>query len=165
MTRETETTVPTPRRTLRRNAGVAFFAAIAGALTVYYCVLHSKPFTQNAFLVANIRPVSPLVEGYVTSIRVRNHQFVRRGEELFTTFRVPYELKVAELAHAVSEKEAVRDALDAELAAAGAELKRTEAEAANREFLAAQAAEMYGSGAVSQTYAEETRRAAEAGDR
>ena len=164
MNRETETTtaaVPR-RRSLRRHAGIALFAAVAATLTVYYCILHSKPFTQNAFLVANIRPVSPLVEGYVTSIRVRNHEFVRRGEVLFTTFRVPYELKVVELTHAVAEKEAVCDALDAELAAAQAELKRAEAEAANREFLAAQAAEMYGSGAVSQTYAEETRRASEA---
>jgi len=146
----------------RGGVAIILLAAIGGALALYYVYLHRKPFTQNAFLVANTRPVSPLVEGYVTGIMVRNHQFVRRGDVLFTTFRPPYELRVEELARALEEKEAVRDGADAEFSAARAALRRADAEAENRDFLAAQAAEMFRGSAVSQTYAEETKRAAAA---
>jgi len=34
----------------------------------YYYWLHRKPFTQNAFIVADVRPVTALVPGQITHI-------------------------------------------------------------------------------------------------
>ena len=124
-----------------KNLGKILFAVVALALIgaglcVYYWSLHRRPFTQNAFLIANTRPVSPLVPGYLTELLVKNDQFVKGGTALFTTFKPPYELKVKELECAVAA-----------------------AENANREYLAGQAARMYDGNAVSQTYTEEMRRA------
>lgn len=63
---------------------IATFAILLAAL-FYYLYRHWEPFTQNAFVTANTRPVSAIMEGYVTDIRVRNNQFVKKGDPLFTT--------------------------------------------------------------------------------
>ena len=139
---------------------MAMFLIIAGAgLCVYYWILHRRPFTQNAFLIANTRPVSPLVSGYLTEVSVKNDQFVKRGTALFTTFKPPYELKVRELEHSIAAEKAALSALEAKRDSARAQVVKAEAESANRDYLAGQAVRMYDGNAVSQTYAEEMRRA------
>lgn len=50
------------------------------------------PFTNNAFVVANVRPVAADVEGYITDIYVKNEESVKQGQPLFTVFKKPYEL-------------------------------------------------------------------------
>lgn len=50
------------------------------------------PFTNNAFVVANIRPVAANVSGYITHIYVHNEDYVKAGSPLFTVFKTPYEL-------------------------------------------------------------------------
>ena len=90
-----------------RNYTVVIVLILFGlGLGGYYWSLHYKPFTQNAFLITNTRPVSPLVEGYLTEVLVKNHQKVKKGEPLFTIFRPPYELKVEDLTYAVKVEEA-----------------------------------------------------------
>ena len=79
----------------RWRALVIFLVVSAGLL--YWFSWHLKPFTQNAFVFADTRPVSALTEGFITEIHVKNNQFVRKGEPLFTVFREPYRLKTAEL--------------------------------------------------------------------
>lgn len=50
------------------------------------------PFTDNAFVVANIRPVAANVSGYITGLYVKNEQHVKKGQPLLTVFPTPYEL-------------------------------------------------------------------------
>ena len=90
---------------LWRHWGILLITAILIAGTWYYLWLHRMPFTQNAFIVSNIRPVSALVSGYITNIYVKNNQAVHKGDPLFTVFRQPYELKIQELINAIAAEE------------------------------------------------------------
>lgn len=62
------------------------------AFIIYYNLAYLFPFTNNAFVVANVRPVAANVEGYITDIYVKNEQYVKKGQPLFTVFKKPYEL-------------------------------------------------------------------------
>ena len=61
-----------------------------------YRFYHRLPRTDNAFVVANIRPISAQVSGYLTHIYVRNNEYVKKGQPLFTIFKAPYELAYQE---------------------------------------------------------------------
>ena len=50
------------------------------------------PFTNNAFVVANINPVAADVSGFITGINVKNGQEVKKGDLLFTVYQEPYQL-------------------------------------------------------------------------
>lgn len=143
-----------------RRYGIVIFLSAAGiVLCAYYWSLHRRPFTQNAFLIANIRPVSPLVPGYLTEVMVKNDQAVKQGDVLFTTFKPPYELKVRELEYAIAAERAALAVLEAKRDSARAMVAKAEAESANRDYLAGQASRMYDGNAVSQSYTEEMSRA------
>ena len=134
---------------------------LLGGATVYYFYWHWHPFTQNAFLFADTRPVSPLVEGYVTEIYVKNNQFVKKGTPLFRTFTPPYTLKCRQLRHSVEETESAILALDARIEGAKSRILGLESALANAKYLADRAELMYRKAAVSQEYAEERLRARE----
>lgn len=61
---------------------------IAGAI---YFFSYLFPFTNNAFVVANISPVAADVSGFITDIYVRNGQIVKKGTPLFKVYDAPYE--------------------------------------------------------------------------
>ena len=107
---------------------------------LYWFSWHWKPFTQNAFVFADTRPVSPPVEGFITEIHVKNNQFVRKGDPLFTVFREPYRLNRAALENEVRAKQAEHLALQAEIRSQEAEIRRCQAELANNRYLADRAA-------------------------
>ncbi|MCW8443176.1 efflux RND transporter periplasmic adaptor subunit [Fluoribacter gormanii] len=69
---------------------VVFSLALLAVL--YYFFSFLIPFTNNAFVVANIRPVAAIVSGYITDLYVRNEQYVHKGQPLFTVFQEPYKL-------------------------------------------------------------------------
>mgnify|MGYP002673068783 CR=1 FL=1 len=138
---------------------------ILAAATAYYFYWHLQPFTQNAFVVANTRPVSALVAGYITEIHVRNNQFVKKGDPLFTTFQTPYQLKVKELEYQLESQKADLLATEARIDAGRADVRRLEALKKNAVYLSNAADQMYSGAAVSQEYAvgqRYTREAAEA---
>lgn len=137
---------------------------ILGGGTAYYFYWHWHPFTQNAFLFADTRPVSPLVEGYITEIYVRNNQFVKKGDPLFRTFSPPYTLKCRQLRHSIEETESAISALDERIAGAKSRILGLEAALANAKYLSSRAEKMYKLAAVSQEYAEERRRARESSE-
>lgn len=64
------------------------------------------PFTNNAFVVANIRPVAANVQGYITHIYVQNESYVKAGTPLFTVFKTPYELAFKKACADVAEAKA-----------------------------------------------------------
>ena len=137
---------------------------LLAAGTVYWFCWHWRPFTQNAFVFANTRPVSPLVEGFITEIHVRNNQFVRKGDPLFTVFREPYRLRAAEQENELRAKRAELRAIQSEIRSLEAEIRCRQAELANDRYLSSRAGRMYQAEAVSQAYSEERRRAEQASE-
>lgn len=81
---------------------IVIFAAL-----IYYFFSFLIPFTDNAFSVNNITPVSADVSGYITKIYVKNEQVVRQGDPLLVVFQQPYKLAyhalVEELSSAKSQ--------------------------------------------------------------
>lgn len=87
---------------------VCFFMVVV----VYYFTYYF-PFTNNAFVVANTRPVAANVKGYITDIYVKNEEYVKKGQPLFTVFKTPYELAYKKAEADVAEAVATLMALEA----------------------------------------------------
>ncbi|TXI97515.1 MAG: HlyD family secretion protein [Neisseriales bacterium] len=66
------------------------FALIVIAGVIYF-FSYLFPFTNNAFVVANISPVAADVSGFITDIYVKNGQIVKKGTPLFKVYDAPYE--------------------------------------------------------------------------
>lgn len=47
------------------------------------------PFTNNAFVVANVRPVAANVKGYITNIYVKNEQEVKKANHYLPYSKPP----------------------------------------------------------------------------
>jgi membrane fusion protein, multidrug efflux system len=58
--------------------------------TIIYLFSFWFPFTDNAFVVNNVRPVAALTSGYITDLYVKNGEVVKKGQKLFTVFKQPY---------------------------------------------------------------------------
>lgn len=85
---------------------------VVACIAFFYYFIYLTPISNNAFVVANIRPVAANVEGYVTNIYVKNDEYVKKGHPLFTVFKRPYELAYqksnADVAHAKAKLIAIR---------------------------------------------------------
>lgn len=53
-----------------------------------------SPWTRDGRVVANIIKLAPQVSGQITSVQVRENQFVKKGDILFTIDDVPYQIAV-----------------------------------------------------------------------
>ncbi|MFT4059352.1 MAG: efflux RND transporter periplasmic adaptor subunit [Legionella sp.] len=69
-------------------ANVIIFIGIL--TTVVYIFSYLFPFTDNAFVMNNVRPVAALTSGYITDLYVKNGDVVKKGQKLFTVFKRPY---------------------------------------------------------------------------
>ena len=65
-----------------------------------------SPWTRDARVRANVVTVAPDVSGYVDDIRVRNDQFVHKGDVLFTIDQDRYRLALADAEAALAAKHA-----------------------------------------------------------
>ena len=72
-------------------------------LASYY--LYS-PWTRDARVRANVVTVAPDVSGYVDDIRVRNNQFVHKGDVLFIIDQERYRLALADAEAALAARHA-----------------------------------------------------------
>jgi multidrug resistance efflux pump len=72
-------------------------------LASYY--LYS-PWTRDARVRANVVTVAPDVSGYVDDIRVRNNQFVNKGDVLFTIDQERFKLALADAEAALAARHA-----------------------------------------------------------
>src|SRR6266481_2069419 len=83
------------------------FLAVAGFLGYdmanYY--LYS-PWTRDARVRANVVTVAPDVSGYVDDIRVKNDQFVHKGDVLFLVDQDRYTLALADAEATVAARHA-----------------------------------------------------------
>lgn len=125
----------------------------------YWCYWHFKPFTPNAFVFAYTRPVSPFTEGFITGIHVKNNQFVKKGDKLFTIFKPPYQLKIVELENEIASQQSELKSLKAGIQRILSQQKQAQARLANNQYLYEQAIQMLKSAAVAGEYAEERLRA------
>lgn len=64
--------------------------AVLFAIFLIYHYSYYFPFTNNAFVVSNVRPVAANVNGYITHLYVKNGEYVKKGQPLFEVFRKPY---------------------------------------------------------------------------
>ncbi len=143
---------------IRKYLALLVLAIILLCWAGYWFYWHTKPFTDNAFIFANTRPVSPWTAGYITGIFVKNNHFVSKGTPLFSIFSPPYQLKVKELEH---EKEALCARLkscEASLARALEEIKTFNADVEKFRFLYSRGEEMFKAAAVSEDYVVDQRR-------
>ena len=117
--------------------------------------LNRSPFTQNAFVVANIQTVNARVPGHIAEIYVENNRRVKKGDPLLTIYRVPYELRVKRLASSLDAEIARKAELEATIPLNEALLRKSRCDFENADYLARQAEELVGPRAVSERYLEE----------
>lgn len=65
---------------------------IAVILGFFHFFSYFFPFTDDAFVVANVQTVAADVSGYITDIYVKNGQYVKKNSPLFRVFSTPYHL-------------------------------------------------------------------------
>ena len=125
------------------------FLIFCAAFWLYW---HIKPFTANAFIFANTRPVSPWVAGYITDIFVKNNQFVKKGTPLFSVFSVPYTLKVRTLEHELEVLSSRLKSCEEKWKKSLEEIKSFSADIENYSYLFTRAEKMFKSAAISEDY-------------
>ena len=119
---------------------------------IYWLVWHLKPFTDDAFVFANTRPVSPWTAGYITEIFVKNNQFVTKGAPLFSVFAPPYFLKAQELTCEKELLEAQLKSCEAKWKRSLEEVKTFLADVEKFRYLYSSAQKMFKAAAVSEDY-------------
>jgi len=128
--------------------------AVIIILIIYFFWLYKNPYTQNAYVVANIRPVTSFVPGYVTEIYVKNNQFVKKGEKLFSLYKEPYKLNISELTNQIDEAKARIKSLEYTISLERFNLKIAEDKKTNTKYLSKQASLLAYQEAVSEKSAE-----------
>ncbi|MFZ2075069.1 MAG: HlyD family secretion protein [Xanthobacteraceae bacterium] len=88
-------------------------AVILGWSTVNYYFF--SPWTRDARVTADVVTIAPDVSGYVTEVRVRNNQFVKRGEILFVIDQDRYRLALSDAEAALAARLAQKQMLLSQL--------------------------------------------------
>lgn len=111
-------------RKKRLIGGIASLLAIAGgALGYQYVAVWShQESTDNAYVRADITPISAKVEGYVARLLVTDNQQVRAGDVLIVIEPADYQTRVAKAEADLGAAEANLATLQASRRSAGAEL-------------------------------------------
>ncbi len=143
---------------IKRNNVILSVGIIIVIGFAYYFYIHRHPRTDNAFVVANVRPVSALVPGHITKIYVENNQEVKKGDKLFTVFREPYKLKVERLKSDLAAAKYNLSSLKFQLEKAQFQIDQAKDEYDNNLYLFKQAKLLSKDEAVSQKSAEILRR-------
>lgn len=113
-------------RRLKHQMTLANVIIFIGLLTTFiYIFSYLFPFTDNAFVINNIRPVAALANGYITDLYVHNGDVVKKGQKLFTVFKEPYiyalEQLTADLASAQAKLSALKATYERDLKLSGNE--------------------------------------------
>jgi len=93
---------------------VAISAGMLGWDTVRYYFF--SPWTRDARVTADVVTIAPDVSGYVAEVKVRNNQFVQKGDVLFVIDKDRYRLAIADaeatLAARLAQKQMLQSQLD-----------------------------------------------------
>ncbi len=137
-----------------KNKAIFIFIVLFFAGLAYFYWLYKEPYTQNAFVVANIRPVTSFVAGYVTNIYVKNNVSVKKGDKLFDIFSENYKLAVDQLMAQITEADARSKAINFQIEIARYNVSKAQADYNNAKYLFEQSELLYKENAVSQQDAE-----------
>jgi len=93
---------------------VAISAGMLGWDTVRYYFF--SPWTRDARVTADVVTIAPDVSGYVAEVKVRNNQFVQKGDILFVIDKDRYRLAIADaeatLAARLAQKQMLQNQLE-----------------------------------------------------
>jgi multidrug resistance efflux pump len=92
---------------------VGISAGILGWDTVHYYFF--SPWTRDARVTADVVTVAPDVSGYVADVRVRNDQFVHKGDLLFVIDQDRYRLALADAEATLAARHAQKEMLQSQL--------------------------------------------------
>ena len=143
---------------IKKYLPVFILCALLLCCALFWLYWHLKPFTANAFVFANTRPVSPWTAGYITKVFVKNNQFVTKGAPLFSVFAPPYQLKAGELKHEKESLEAQLKSCEAGWRRSLEEIKSFQADVEKFRYLYSRAEKMFKAAAVSEDYLVDQRR-------
>jgi membrane fusion protein (multidrug efflux system) len=122
-----ETTAPKKRS---KGFVIVLAALVIGGgafgITKYIHGQHHEE-TDNAQIDANVSPVIPRVSGYVKEVRVKDNQYVKKGDTLVILDNRDYVLKVQQAENALYAAQANLGAAEATTAAAQAGISSAEA--------------------------------------
>ncbi len=138
------------KRFFARNKVILILVTIVLLCLLYYVYLHRHPRTDNAFVVGNTIPISALVPGYITDIYVVNNQQVKKGDKLFTVYKKPYELALAQLQADLKATHFTTLALQSEITVNQLQYDQALAQYNNAKYLFEQSEWLYKKNAVSQ---------------
>lgn len=134
----------------KNNWALVFILCVIIFGSAYYLFLHQTPFTQNAYVVSNVRTVTALVDGYITNVYVTNNQKIKANQPLFSVFKIPYELALEQLKNSLQAELYQKRALEFTLEDINQQIIAQNAMIANAEYLYMQAKEMLEKQATSQ---------------
>ena len=137
---------------LKKHLQLVILTVFLVFCAVFWLYWHIKPFTANAFVFANTRPVSPWTAGYITKIHVKNNQFVKKGAPLFSIFAQPYQLKARELEHEKNDLSAQLKSCSEQLKCARENINTFRADVEKFRYLYTRAEAMFKTNAVSEDY-------------
>lgn len=123
-----ETTAPKKRS---KGFIIVLAALVIGGgafgITKYIHAQHHEE-TDNAQIDANVSPVIPRVSGYVKEVRVKDNQFVKKGDTLVVLDNRDYSLKVQQAENALYAAQANLGAAEASTVAAQAGISTAQAQ-------------------------------------
>jgi len=122
----------------KRNIVLSITLIIVIIIIGYSFWLNRKPFTQNAFVEANVRVVSAYVPGYITDIYVKNNEVVPTKTKLLTVFQEPYRLTLQQLTKDLESAKYNAEALLHTITVAKMKVKQIELEYKNTKYLSDQ---------------------------
>lgn len=84
------------KKTNHKHAIIGLLIIAGTICSIYFYFRYEKlhPSTDNAYVAANMVNVAPKVNGYLQTLAVKNNQFIRKGDVLFTINPVDYKLSV-----------------------------------------------------------------------
>lgn len=119
------------RRILNYSLLILVIAALVIAGTVYYIHGKNYPSTDDAYIQANVIDVAPQVNGRILSVSVKDQEYVKKNQLLFTIDPTPFNFALqkatADLTTAQQQAAAAENAVQA----AAALLAQREAELIN----------------------------------
>lgn len=149
-----------PRWSWLRTALLVGFIAVfvlAAYIASHWDRLSDRPVTDDAYVHAEVTPLSAHITGYVRGLHFEDNQSVKAGEILVEIESIDYQATADQAAAAVNSAKSARASIDAQremqgavILQAQAELARDQAVALNEDREWARASTLLKSGAASQ---------------
>ena len=94
-----------------------------------YKYIHSLSHeeTDDAQIEKNMNPIIPRVSGYVSKVHIKDNDYVKKGDTLFTIDKKDYQLKVAEATAAVAAAEGNLEVSKADISSVLASISASDA--------------------------------------